>query len=145
MNHAQVTQAFRAGKANAQKLVESFHVKYGHRISGPDSAPPSILLMALRQDLFMEEARELCAELNAPVPDLEKVAKEAADVLYVVYGLCVSLGIDAGRALELVHVSNMTKTSTRGPGDIKTSKGDTYSPPDMRTAVTASWWRAGRT
>ena len=41
----------------------------------------------------------------------EKLLKEMADVIYMVVNMAVSFGWDIDTALQLVHVSNMTKSN----------------------------------
>lgn len=68
----------------------------------------------LRLHLINEEYEELVEELRANWTvgmdyDKRKVYKEAADLLYVLYGLDVHLGGYLDRVFEEVHKSNMTK------------------------------------
>jgi NTP pyrophosphatase (non-canonical NTP hydrolase) len=65
----------------------------------------------------------------------EELAKELADLLYVVYGTAEELGIPLERVFKSVHQSNMSKVWSDGTvrrNDFgKILKPDTYSPPDL--------------
>lgn len=89
----------------------------------------------LATDLLDEEYEELIAELEGYGGEdgrVERIAKEAADVLFTLYGACEGLGIDLDRAFELVAASNMTKTPNYTG---KIAKGPNYVAPDMRGAI----------
>lgn len=90
----------------AAELLAQFHEFFG--FDDPTGSP------RLRLTLINEEHEELVDELRAAWTvgmdyDKRKVYKEAADLLYVLYGLDVHLGGYLDRALEEVHKSNMTK------------------------------------
>jgi predicted HAD superfamily Cof-like phosphohydrolase len=60
--------------------------------------------------------------------DLPAIAKELADLLYVVYGTAVSYGIDMGPVFQEVHRSNMSKIGGYKREDGKWVKPPSYSP-----------------
>jgi len=60
--------------------------------------------------------------------DTVAVAKELADLLYVVYGTAVSCGIDMEPVFREVHRSNMSKVGGHKREDGKWVKPSTYSP-----------------
>jgi predicted HAD superfamily Cof-like phosphohydrolase len=70
----------------------------------------------------MEEARE-------------ELAKELADLLYVVYGTAEELGIPLQQVFTAVHLSNMSKVWPDGSVQYnefgKVMKPDTYKKPDL--------------
>lgn len=81
--------------------------------------------------LVLEEWEELRNAIEEGDP--EHIAKEWADLIYVLYGWAGSLQIPADRVLAAVHASNMTKL---GPDavmreDGKVCKGPSYAPPDI--------------
>lgn len=84
----------------------------------------------VRKGYLDEEVRELHEAVDSG--DIEAIAKEAADVVYVVIGTAISCGIPFDRVLEEVHRSNMTKTPD---GDGKAIKGEGYQPPDIRPII----------
>lgn len=122
-----------------QSMVEHFHWTYNQAV---DQRTNEVL--SLRRRLVREEFNELMDELlvahkavtvGDPIPNLGQVAKEAADVLVVVFGTAVSLGIDLEEAFRRVHASNMSKLGLDGKPilreDGKVLKGPNYFTPDM--------------
>lgn len=134
---------YRRLTVNPQSLVYEFHQVFGCAI---EQIEPSVI--SSRLSLLREEYHELKDELDGAVLSLtqdgkvfnmHKIAKETADLLYVVYGLAVNLGINATNALQLVHESNMSKLGVDGKpifrDDGKVLKGPNYFEPDM----TGTW------
>jgi predicted HAD superfamily Cof-like phosphohydrolase len=80
----------------------------------------------LRERLIHEEFDELREAMAKN--DLSAVAKELADLLYVVYGTAVSYGIDMEPVFREVHRSNMSKVGGFKREDGKWVKPATYSP-----------------
>jgi predicted HAD superfamily Cof-like phosphohydrolase len=80
----------------------------------------------LRERLIQEEFEELKEAMEKR--DLTAIAKELADLLYVVYGTAVSCGIDMGPVFREVHRSNMSKIGGYKREDGKWVKPPTYSP-----------------
>ena len=108
-----------------QAMVDVFHRKF------------SILAQAIPSDLNEETKRlrirlieEEFGELKEAMAggDLAAVAKEMADLLYVVYGTAVSYGIDMDPVFREVHRSNMSKVGGYKREDGKWVKPATYSP-----------------
>jgi NTP pyrophosphatase (non-canonical NTP hydrolase) len=95
----------------------------------------------LRKDLLTEECRELCDAIDwfVATGDPKPMAKESADVGYVVWGAAQRPGIDVDAAFREVHKSNMTKFGPNGEllvrEDGKVLKGPDYVPADMSVAV----------
>jgi NTP pyrophosphatase (non-canonical NTP hydrolase) len=95
----------------------------------------------LRKDLLTEECRELCEAIDFYVStgDARPMAKESADVGYVVWGAAQRPGIDVDAAFREVHRSNMTKFGPNGEllvrEDGKILKGPNYEEADMSVAV----------
>lgn len=117
----------------AAAAVREFHVAFGLPINDTTRT-----LNKLRADLIREEAEETAEAVESG--DLEHMAKELADLAYVVYGAALTLGIDLDRAIAEVHWSNMSKLVDGKPvmrPDGKVLKGPNYRPPDMRAAVQA--------
>lgn len=121
--------------SSVQRMVREFHKAFGLTVAdNPTLASDEVRM--LRKGLVSEEAHEVYDELlwkeeGVILPDL---AKELADLAYVVYGTAVSYGIDLDPVIEEVHRSNMSKI---GPGGVsrradgKILKPDTYVPPDI--------------
>ena len=106
-------------------LSESRHETYG----GFEQAPVSEL--ELWSSLIREEAEELLEALKEE--DVLQTADGVADLLYVVFGACVSLNLPVGELFDEVHRSNMTKLGggAEKRNDGKIEKGAEYSPPDI--------------
>jgi len=108
-----------------QSMVEDFHRKFEIFIQ---AAPAELNeeTKRLRVRLIQEEFDELKESMAAG--DLAAVAKEMADLLYVVYGTAVSYGIDMEPVFEEVHRSNLSKVGGYKREDGKWVKPATYSP-----------------
>ena len=108
-------------------MVTEFHKKYGHYIANKperhDTVPKQVYI--LRRRLISEEFNEF----NDAEVRLE-IADALADLLYVVFGTCVSYGIPIDEVFEEVHKSNMSK-STKLDEYGKTIKGDEFKPPNL--------------
>jgi predicted HAD superfamily Cof-like phosphohydrolase len=108
-------------------MVKEFHEKFGVPIGGP-----GFLLSEKRALLRVRLNQEENAELTEAIQmeDYVAMAKEAADVLYVVVGMCVEAGIPIEEVFEEVHRSNMTKTGDKDVGG-KVTKGADYKAPNI--------------
>lgn len=123
---------------NFQKVQEF------HRVFSVDDDPqvptiPSKEILELRWKLISEEYLELRDELFLTYgmffekPDLAKVAKEMADLLYVIYGTYAAMGIDADKVFAEVHASNMSKLGEDGK-PIRREDGKVLKGPNYRVA-----------
>lgn len=120
------------------RMVREFHEVFG--LAHPDRpAPVPAELAAVRQRLLDEEVGEV-AEASAaaqrdPSPRrLAELARELADVVYVVYGTAISHGIDLDAVIAEVHRANMSKLGDDGRPvvrDGKVQKGPHFRPPDL--------------
>lgn len=117
---------------NYQKVRE-FHRAFGSELDQKFSEK----LGSLRFNLIREEYQEVLYELLEPEAsaDKKKIAKELADLLYVVYGTAATFGIDIDRVFDEVHQSNMSKLGEDGKPvyreDGKILKGPNYQPPKL--------------
>jgi len=96
-------------QTNFQKVID-FNEQFGVKIyDKPDEKIFDIdpKLINLRMNLIREEIKEL--EQAVTKKDYIETIDALADILYVVYGMGVSIGIDLDRAFDLVHKSNMSK------------------------------------
>ena len=130
--------------------VRDFHEAFGH----PVNAKWTPELIELRVKLIAEECSEALQELyssadyinlfggdwnksNNMIPVDQKVAltKELCDILVVVYGTAVALGLPIDAAFNRVHESNMSKLGNDGKPvlreDGKILKGPNYKEPDL--------------
>lgn len=128
-------------KHPAQALLEdvqAFHRASGQRIgqqTSPSWAPAEVL--ALRLNLILEEHVELAVAVSEL--DLVEVADALVDLLYVVIGTMVVLGLPAGPCWAEVHRSNMAKFPPGRPpklrADGKVEKPEGWEPPDLARII----------
>lgn len=108
-----------------QAMVDAFHRAFDIFVS----AAPTVVdrrTRELRVKLIQEEFDELKEAMESG--DLPSIAKEMADLLYVVYGTAVSYGIDMDPVFREVHRSNMSKVGGYKREDGKWIKPASYSP-----------------
>ncbi len=117
-----------------QKMVEEFHRKFEIAIQ-PSPADPADETKQLRIRLIQEEFDELKESMAKG--NLAAVAKEMADLLYVVYGTAVSYGIDMKPVFQEVHRSNLSKVGGYKRADGKWVKPPTYSPAQVEPILYA--------
>ena len=117
-----------------QEKVLEFHKAFGAYIGTEGARFPDNATRALRQRLINEEVREFFEGENNE--DIVNVAKELADVLYVVFGTAVAYGIPLEQVFDEVHRSNMSKLGADGKPiyreDGKVLKGPNYFEPNVR-------------
>ena len=115
--------------------VKEFHEVFGCNI-GDNSSPGFVdsFEPVLRLKLIKEEYEELLEAIEKG-QDNEKIAKELVDLLYVVYGTGVAMGLDLDRAFDLVHTSNLSKLDDDGNPIYnsygKVIKSVNYLPPNL--------------
>ena len=117
-----------------QRMVAEFHRRFGIAI-GTIPAAPDEATRSLRVNLIKEEFDELQEALAQQ--DLSAIAKELADLLYVVYGTAVSCGIDLKPVFQEVHRSNLSKVGGSRREDGKWIKPPTYSPACIQPILAA--------
>jgi predicted HAD superfamily Cof-like phosphohydrolase len=91
---------------------------------------------ALRMRLLEEEMKEY--EQGEYKNDLENIAKELADIIYIVCGTAVSYGIPLDKVFDAVHASNMAKLIDGKPirrDDGKILKPEGWTPPDIKKVL----------
>jgi len=134
-------------RSNFDKVKE-FHDRFS---KNPDPTEPTDIAeedKVLRVRLISEEYQELLKEMgfttefsithieDFPGVDLERVAKELADLLVVVYGTAARFGINIDEVFDAVHESNMSKLDKNGRpvyrDDGKVLKSDQYKEPDLK-------------
>lgn len=108
-----------------QRMVAEFHETFDIAVETVPRVPDEAT-RSLRVRLIQEEFDELQEALGQR--DAAAVAKELADLLYVVYGTAVSCGIDMEPVFREVHRSNMSKIGGHKRPDGKWVKPPTYSP-----------------
>lgn len=115
-------------------MVEAFHRQFDIAVADRPCIPDEATC-ALRVKLIQEEFEELQQAMAQK--DLQGMAKELADLLYVVYGSAVSCGIDMEPVFREVHRSNMSKVGGHKRADGKWVKPPTYSPADLPPILAA--------
>ncbi len=117
-----------------QRMVRDFHRKFDILVrEKPMLANDDTRRLRIR--LIQEEFEELKEALAKD--DLVAVAKEMADLLYVVYGTAVSYGIDMEPVFQEVHRSNLSKVGGYKREDGKWVKPPTYSPAQLHPIIIA--------
>lgn len=133
------------------EMIQEFHDVFSRtpRVDKPTEISDESRL--LRYNLIKEEFIETAAELgylpeikeqtifncygHPGKVDISKLAKELADLLYVVYGTADVYGIPMDDVFREVHESNMSKLDDNGKvlrrDDGKVLKGPNYRPPDI--------------
>ena len=112
----------------AQQMVLEFHKEFDIHIAETPSVADE-KTQALRVRLIQEEFDELKEAFKKN--DLPHIAKELADLLYVVYGTAISYGIDMEPVFQEVQRSNMSKVGGYKREDGKWVKPATYSPANI--------------
>jgi len=95
--------------SNFEKVVD-FNEKFGVPVrQKPDPGVFDVdpKLVKLRMDLIREEMKEL--EHAVSQKDYVETVDALGDILYVVYGMGASIGINMDKAFRLIHDSNMSK------------------------------------
>lgn len=116
--------------------VCKFHHKFDLFV-GERPAIPDVDTQRLRVDLIDEEYGELLDALCDE--NLPEIADAAADLIYVVVGMCISFGIDLRDVWKVVQESNMSKTGGKGPNG-KQGKGPDFRPPDIKRVLLEQGW-----
>ena len=117
-----------------QSMVEEFHRKFDILVqTSPMDASEDTRRLRIR--LIQEEFDELKESMAAG--NLAALAKEMADLLYVVYGTAVSYGIDMEPVFREVHRSNLSKVGGYKREDGKWVKPPTYSPASIEPIIDA--------
>jgi len=120
--------------------VKEFHKAFSvFSQENPVPAPKDI--MDLRASIMREELKEVIdAMQDEPI---ENIAKELADLLYVVYGTIWAYGLadKIENVFDEVHRSNMSKLGADGKPvlreDGKVLKGPSYSPANIVSVLNA--------
>lgn len=114
-----------------QDLVRTFHRLFGYDVND-EPTKRTMHELDFRYSLLLEEWRELRGELQYVTPDVTAVAHEAADLMYVLYGMACEMGFDLDACFREVHKANMTKDRNDNG---KAIKGDRFVPADVGSVV----------
>ncbi|MDO5746774.1 MAG: GNAT family N-acetyltransferase [Actinomycetaceae bacterium] len=151
--------------SDPEALVKQFHHVYGLPIVS-DEPTVDYERVHMRMSLIFEEVTELTAAMYGPKAatiiqsaiakaieadeyerDLIETADALADLVYVIYGMCLESGINLPAVLEQVQASNMSKLDENGQPiyreDGKVLKGRNFFEPKIAAAlkkrVTVDW------
>ncbi len=116
------------------EMVREFHKIYGLPIREKATLKVSSKEVCLRLDLIEEELAELKHALA--VGDIVETADALGDLVYVVEGMALVLGIDLPPVIQEIHRSNLTKLDENGnviysPAG-KVLKGPHYETPNLK-------------
>jgi predicted HAD superfamily Cof-like phosphohydrolase len=120
---------------NFYKDGKEFQTAVGQNVSEVPEFPDENERV-LRRKLLKEEVEEYFD--GEDKDDLENVAKELADIIYIVCGTAASYGIPLDRVFEAVHSSNMAKLVDGKPirrEDGKILKPEGWTPPDIKSIL----------
>lgn len=112
-----------------QSKVRDFHIAMGLEWNDtPDMLTDDAKLR--RVNLIQEELYELVQALY--IDDMIETIDAIGDLLYVVFGTAVELGVDIQPFFDEIHKSNMTKIGGHKRDDGKWIKPDTYEPANLK-------------
>ena len=122
---------YRTNQGKVKEFMETFGQEVKEYPEWPDRET-----LDLRLELIQEEVAELIA--GAAQKDFENVTKELVDILYVVYGMGLSMGVDLNICFNEVHRSNMAKLvdgKVIRREDGKVLKPEGWQPPQLAQFV----------
>ncbi len=99
--------------------------------------------LKLRIDLITEEYNELLDAIKNK--DIAETVDALTDLLYVVYGFCDVINVDADKAFDIVHKSNMSKACISESEAIITKRyyldneNHRYKTPEYRLSENNKW------
>ena len=132
---------------NREELVKEFH----NAMKLQSDIEMSSQALRFRLDLIIEEYNEFVAEVTKANRDIQTqgsvshdtkvaLAKELADLQYVISGFAVTFGLPLEAVLDRVHASNMTKVDPETGhvfvrADGKILKGPNYKPAELEDLI----------
>ena len=121
---------------NKKDMVQDFHSAFGANI-GTKPILPDENERELRIKLLREEWEEyLEGETN---DDIVEIADALGDMLYIIYGTCVSYGLPIDEIFKEIHDSNMSKLGEDGlpirREDGKVLKGPNFFQPKLKEII----------
>jgi predicted HAD superfamily Cof-like phosphohydrolase len=122
--------------SNMYQDVKDFQTAVGQNIGVkpelPDPAERELRLRLLKEE-YEEYIQGECKN------DVENIAKELADIIYIVCGTAASYGIPLDRVFDEVHKSNLSKLGEDGKPlrreDGKILKPQGWKPPDIKSIL----------
>jgi predicted house-cleaning noncanonical NTP pyrophosphatase (MazG superfamily) len=117
-------------------MLREGHDRFGASAPAQPTAELDPGCEAVRADMLREEVGELEEAIEAR--DLPQIAKEGADVIYVVAGTLITFGIDVDSVLSPMR-GHLPGTSSSAPGATSRRHSRACSPAVTRTRTTS--WR----
>ena len=93
------------------EMVDEFNRAFGIQTRETPGLPSGDI-EALRSELIREEYEEW--KLAAEDGDIVEMARELADIVYVVYGAALAYGINLDAVISAIHQANMRKLGPDG-------------------------------
>lgn len=130
-------------KKQIQQLIEwheKFEMPYKTKPDPFNDSSKEQNLIGLRSRIMKEEIQEWTASALCK-DDVDKRAKELADILYTVLGTVITEGLQdvIEQVFDEVHKSNMSKLGANGKPikrpDGKVLKGPNYKEPDLSFVI----------
>lgn len=90
-------------------------------------------IIETKRKLIKEEYNELIAAIDSN--DVAQIAKESADLIYVILGNTLACGIEMLRVWNLVHISNMAKIKGTIDEHGKLQPPDDWIPPNIESCL----------
>lgn len=122
------------------KQVLKFHQLFHSHIGTVPSKEIPNKVKQTRIRLIKEETKELIHAIESE--SVASIAKELADVIYVVLGTVISFGLQDKfvSIFDKVHQSNLSKLDRNGTFQLqksgqKVQKGSSYEPPDIESIL----------
>jgi len=112
-----------------QRMVLDFHKVMGHPYKTSPTLNIAPAITKLRLALIEEEVDEVACALYST--DLEGIAHELADLLYVTFGCALAYGIDLEPIFLEVHRANMAKVGGPLAYNGKQLKPEGWKPADL--------------
>jgi predicted HAD superfamily Cof-like phosphohydrolase len=100
---------------------------------------PSYDIMLLRGRLIQEEYGELVEAMA--VPDFAKIVDSTLDLVYVLLGALVAMGVDARPIWDAIQTANMAKEGGPTRPDGKVLKPEGWEPPPIVKILAAQTTR----
>ena len=132
-------------KSNFEDLKE-FHRSFEHPC--PDKVDNKFFekknLVKLRMDLIREEVKEL--EEAVVNNDFVETVDALGDIIYVVQGMAVCMGVNLQKAFDIIHKSNMSKLCKTKSEAKQTvdwylkNKLDTYDTPTFKLSSDGKYY-----
>lgn len=124
-----------------QRQVHEFHQVYKVPVKFKPELPSKERL-DLRLDLIEEELKELRDAFSSG--DLVEATDAIGDLLVVVYGTAIEVGVDAEPLVDEIHRSNLSKLGDNGQPiyapNGKVLKGPNFFRPDIKMVLRAQGW-----